>query len=85
MCYPFSDSSIRAWLSLWSSCAQLHSLSVINAAQAWKLWLAQMHAQRPNDRWRSPLLSLHVSGLKPMPRPRSAAPRRTVYLVKSGT
>lgn len=81
MCFlSYDPISILRWhLSFWS---QLHCSLVTNAAMQVRNSLAQMHEQRPSDKWRSPLLSLHVSTLKPTPKPRDCGPRRDVYLVK---
>lgn len=82
MCYSYSDPiSLLRWWCVFS--LQLHTSLFTNAAQTAKGSLAQMHAQRPKDKWRSPLLSLHVSTLKPTLKPLSSEPRRDVWLVKS--
>lgn len=81
MCLRSYDpiSMLRWWSVFWS---QLHCSLATNAAMQVRTSLAQMHEQKPSDKWRSPLLSLHVLTLKPTPRPRGSEPRRDVWLVK---
>lgn len=81
MCYPYSDpTSIPRW---WASFfVQLHTSMATNWAMVMRDSLAKLHEQRPKDKWRSPLLSLHIEQLKPTLKPTVSEPRRDLWLVK---
>jgi len=60
---------------------QLHTSLCTNMVRTAQNSLAQMHEQRPSDRLRTPLLSLHVKSLKPMRSLKLSVPRQKLWLV----
>ena len=81
MCYPYSDPiSIPRW---WASFfVQLHTSMATNWAMQVRNSIAKLHAERPSDKWRSPLLTLHVEQLKLTPKPTVSEPKQTLWLMK---